>query len=202
MTDLSAQVGAHGIGWEDGFLPGPICQAMLQELDFTLWKDSEVVRHDDEHGIVSFRSDERRSRSAAQQWFGEDLLRLVEDFERRLCAVFRLEADHLEPWQAIRYGPGGRFGTHHDGGVFAGEPAGERVLTFLLYLDGPESGGETYFPALDLLVEPCAGKLVVWNNLQTDGTPDPRFVHAATPVHAGRKTVLTSWSRQHRVRSP
>ena len=74
------------------------------------------------------------------------------------------------------------------------------MLTFLLCLKAPKSGGATYFPELDLLLEPVRGRLVVWNNLDAQGKPNSRFRHAATPVHAGMKVMLTTWSRERPIR--
>lgn len=183
----------------DGYLDADRSSRIVSELDYVLWQRSEVVRSSPDGGLVTFHSDERTSRSAAQKWFSGELMLYLTELERRLSAEFGPPPSYLEEWLAVQYTPGGRFGLHTDGGVFAAEPAGERVLTFLLYVQSPDAGGETYFPRLNRLVEPVGGRLVVWRNLLPDGTVDGRFLHAATPVRAGTKTVLTTWSRQHPI---
>jgi prolyl 4-hydroxylase len=184
----------------DDYVGPEQCARAVTELEYVLWRGSEVVRSAPGGGLLTFRSDERTSRSTSQKWFSAELVAEVADLETRLECDFGPSARFLEPWQAVRYGPGGRFGLHTDGGSFAGESAGERVLTFLLYLRQPEAGGQTYFPRLDRLVEPLVGRLVVWLNLLPDGAVNPLFVHAATPVRSGSKIALTTWSRQHGVR--
>lgn len=197
---IEADVAADGIGWDDTFISAATAERMRRELKYALWRGSRVVKPDGEGGHLIAESTKRVSESAAQQWFTAELQSDIVAIEGALCTAFGLDAARLESWQAVRYRTGGKFELHHDGGSFAAEPAGERVLTILIYLQTPASGGETYFPELDLLVTAVAGKLVVWNNLLPDGRPNNRFLHAATPVHAGRKTILTTWSRERVLR--
>lgn len=185
----------------DDYLPAEECRAVLGELRFVLWRASQVVHADTEGALVSGASSERTSESTTEHWFRPPLRRRLAAIEERLVRDFGVVRSHLEPWQAVRYRPGGRFGLHTDGGLFGSEPAGERVLTFLLYLKAPRTGGGTYFPRLDRIVEPVAGRLVVWKNLLPDGAVDPRTLHAATPTREGRKVVLTTWSRERPARS-
>jgi prolyl 4-hydroxylase len=197
---LAEDVAANGIGWDPGFISAKRAAAMTQDLRYVRWQSSRVVKHGagGEHVVVDDPS--RVSRSAGQVWFNRALSARVEEIERRVCTDFSTPPGNLELWQAVQYEPGGKFAAHLDGGTFADEPAGERVLTFLLFLEAPSRGGETYFPELGLLVKPTAGKLVVWNNLRADGGLDRRFLHAATPVREGRKTILTTWSRERTLR--
>ncbi|NAZ74933.1 hypothetical protein GTQ99_05775 [Kineococcus sp. T13] len=186
----------------DGYLSPQLCRRVVAELEFALWRRSQVAVPGPGGGLVGASSPERTSESTGQRWFSEPLQALVEELGTRLCGDFGALPSHLEPWQAVRYGPGGRFGLHTDGGPFRLEPAGDRVLTFLLCVQAPEGGGGTYFPRLDRLVDAVAGRLLVWDNLLPDGRPDERTLHAATPARAGRKVVLTTWSRERPVRPP
>lgn len=184
----------------DGYLDAERCALVVDEFDFVLWRDSQVVRAGVDGGLISFRSDERTSRSTTQKWFSAALNAELAVLESRLETDFGPAPRYLEEWQAVRYQPGARFGLHTDGGLFADDPAGERVITFLFYVQAPAAGGETYFPRLGRLVDPVAGRLVAWRNLSADGTVNARFLHAATPVRTGSKTVLTTWSRQRPAR--
>ena len=69
----------------------------------------------------------------------------------------------------------------------------ERAFTTLLYLSDNASG-ETSFPALDVNIEPRAGRFVAWRSLK-DNKCDPATAHAAGPVAAGDapKLVLQRW---------
>ena len=117
-----------------------------------------------------------------------------------MCRALGIDVARLEQWQALRYGYRTGFRRHHDAGLFASEPAGERTTTLLLYLHAPAVGGSTWFPNLHLSVEPRPGRLLAWHNLTPEGKPDPVMEHVARPVRKGRKVALTTWVRERPVR--
>jgi prolyl 4-hydroxylase len=43
----------------------------------------------------------------------------------------------------------------------------------MLYLNDVEAGGATRFKAVDKIIQPETGKVLAWNNLRPDGTPNP-----------------------------
>ena len=51
-----------------------------------------------------------------------------------------------EDLQIVRYEPGQFYKVHHDQNTAVWAPQGPRVLTFFMYLNTPEGGGETWFP--------------------------------------------------------
>jgi prolyl 4-hydroxylase len=181
----------------DDFLDAATCRQLNAELEFTWWQRSTVVNRNRSGTVVSFRSRTRTSWSAQEEYFSAELVELLGAIEGRMCAAYDLRRPCLEPWQAIRYDPGGHFDLHHDGGLFGADVGGERRTTVLLYLQTPEAGGETEFPDLGRTVTACAGRLVLWRNLTADGDIDQRLRHRALPVLAGHKAVLTTWERQH-----
>jgi prolyl 4-hydroxylase len=200
MSPVADELPAGRVKWIDGFLGASECTFICEELDFAFWRPSRVVSRDFNDELVYFRSPQRTSQSTDQQWFSAELDELVESMERRACDLLGINQLTLERWQAVRYRNRGRFRLHHDAGLFASDPEGERVVTMLLYLQTPLEGGATIFPDLGIRVPAAAGRLVAWNNLRDDGTVDPAMRHAAQPVRRGGKTVLTTWSRQHPVR--
>ena len=79
----------------------------------------------------------------------------------------------------------------------------------MAYLNQTGGGGATEFPLLDLSVEPQLGRLLIWNNMALDGSPNPWTLHAGQPVEAGTKYIITNGSanglslrRQHFFESP
>lgn len=183
----------------DDFLDAAQCRALNRELEFTWWQPSRVVNRNVFGEIVSFRSRRRASWSAQQEYFPVELGALLDGIALRIESAYGLDRTHFEPWQAIRYGPGEHFEVHHDGGLFGDDDAGERQTTVLLYVQTPDAGGATDFTDLGRTVAARAGRLVLWRNLTDDGCLDERMRHQALPVLAGRKTVLTTWERQHRL---
>jgi prolyl 4-hydroxylase len=185
----------------DGFLPEGECQEVVSELRFSLWRPSKVSHRSLDGLVSSVRTRARRSETAMQEWFSPQVNRVVEKVEARVTDLLSVHPGHLEWWQATRYGPSDGYGLHIDAGTHAGDPAGERTHTILLYLEAPGSGGSTWFPRLGLEFSAVPGRLLVWQGLTADGRVDPRALHAAMPVGQGRKTILTTWIREHRYRS-
>ena len=84
----------------------------------------------------------------------------------------------------VRYEPGQFYKQHHDQNTALWTPQGPRVLTFFMYLNNPEGGGETWFPQVTdvngsrgIMVQPRAGSAVLWPS-----TLD------AEPMHADHRT--------------
>jgi prolyl 4-hydroxylase len=66
----------------------------------------------------------------------------------------------------------------------------------MIYLNEPEAGGATRFKLLDFEVEPKLGRILVWNNMALDGSPNPWTMHEGTAVEAGTKYIVTKWYRE------
>ena len=66
----------------------------------------------------------------------------------------------------------------------------------MAFLSVPETGGETYFPRIDVKIPPRAGSLVTWNNLDANGEPNTNTLHQGMPVVAGTKHIITKWYRE------
>jgi prolyl 4-hydroxylase len=111
-----------------------------------------------------------------------------------------------ETLQVVRYGPGEEFQPHLD--AFDRSSGGDqarsqyegrqREATILIYLSGPESGGETVFPKLGLRIAPIPRAAVYWRNLLPDGAIDQRTLHGGAPVQSGVKYAANLWLRGER----
>lgn len=127
----------------------------------------------------------------------------VIEVERRIMAFTGLDPAHGEPMQGQRYAVGQEFKGHTDyfepqGADFAKycSVAGQRTWTVMIYLNDPAAGGATRFKTIDKIVPPEMGKLLAWNNLRADGTPNPATIHQGMKVRAGVKYVITKWFRE------
>jgi prolyl 4-hydroxylase len=123
----------------------------------------------------------------------------------RIAATADLSPDGLEASSVLHYAPGQRFEPHVD---FL-DPAvpgyardlaanGQRVATFLLYLNEDYEGGETAFPALGWRHKGRKGDALLFWNVDAAGAPDERTLHAGLPPASGEKWLLSQWLRQGR----
>lgn len=184
----------------DGFLSPKHCSEIIEELQFSFWKPSYVTSRLMDGSLKSAFSRIRVSRSTDQFWFTAPLNRRVCKINLRLEKIIAGFNRRAEPWQATSYSIGGKFDFHFDSGHWKQDPAGDRELTVLIYLDSPKRGGSTLFKELDLSVKATAGRLLIWRNLDSDGSSDPRMLHCSTPLLRGRKTVLVTWVRERALR--
>lgn len=184
----------------DAFLSLDLCDRILEDLDSSYWHSSGIVQLRSGRIHTEVREHFRASLTAEQNWFGPKLLRVIARLEKRLSALFQCDPDRLESWQATRYGKGGRFNYHVDGGHLKRRQGGDRKRTYLLYLDAPRQGGETHFRALNITVAPRPGRLVVWDNLLPSGQCDHAMIHGGLEVQKGTKTTLVTWERERPIR--
>ena len=190
-----------GMLYIDGFLTPDQCARILHELDTAAWERSLTYQPQQDGEYLDMALPLRVSQTAHQQSFSAGLRAMLRGVERRIERLFGVPPAYLEAWQAADYPQQGRFGYHLDAGYFDDDPAGDRVLTFLVYLTTPLKGGGTHFLNLDQYVTAEAGRLVVWENLLPDGRSNPDRIHAGTPVLRGRKTTLVNWQRQRVCRT-
>ena len=116
----------------------------------------------------------------------------------RIAETIGVPLGALEEPQVLHYEVGQQFTRHYDY-LDVGDPnietVGQRLATFLVYLNEDYAGGETEFPTLDLKHKGTAGGALYFANIQGDGTPDTRSIHAGLPPRAGEKWVFSQWVR-------
>lgn len=124
--------------------------------------------------------------------------------DRRIDTLLGLAHETGEPMQGQRYLAGQQFKPHVDWFPLGSQAwqrekvlGGQRAFTAMVYLNAVEEGGETDFPELDIAIHPLPGTLVVWNNADQDGVPNPHTAHAGNPVIRGAKYIVTKWYRCH-----
>lgn len=122
---------------------------------------------------------------------------------RRICVAANQPLLNSEWPNLLHYRAGERYDEHVDYidpavPAFAAELAdrGQRTATALLYLAGPDSGGETDFPDLNWSFRGAAGDLLAFRNVRPDGQPERRSLHAGRAPAGGEKWVLSVWFRE------
>lgn len=119
----------------------------------------------------------------------------------RITALTGFPVSGFEDSSILHYDVGEQYSAHYD--FFAATPAfaqeiavgGQRVLTFLVYLNEEFGGGETEFPMIARRYkQPKGGALFFWN-VGPDGQPDRRSLHAGLPPASGEKWLFSQWVR-------
>jgi prolyl 4-hydroxylase len=150
----------------------------------------------DDQGIAQFRTSETCDLDPANP--------LVARVQQRLSRLTGIPLSQAEPLQGQRYAPGQEFRPHTDSFNPGGADyflhcaeAGQRSWTAMIYLNEPDEGGATRFKAISKTIQPETGKLILWNNLLPDGSPNAATIHQGMKVRRGTKYVLTQWYRQY-----
>ena len=174
-----------------GFLDAGRCAALCELIDARR-RPSEIA---DDLGYDAFRTSETCDLDRADP--------LVGQVDSMLCGLLGIDPACSEPIQGQRYAPGQEFKPHTDtfnpgGADFFQHCAdqGQRTWTAMLYLNQPEDGGATRFKAIGKTVQPETGKLLAWNNLLPDSTPNDATLHQGMKVRRGTKYVITNWFRE------
>lgn len=109
----------------------------------------------------------------------------------------------MEVPKVLHYSPGETFAEHFDY-LNPAEPAyarelatrGQRTETFLIYLNDDFTGGETYFPELDISHVGATGDALLFSNVDAKGKPDENTRHAGLPPATGEKWLFSQWIRE------
>lgn len=126
---------------------------------------------------------------------------LVTCIEQRISNVTGLPVENGEGMQILRYDVGQEYRKHYD--YFNPERettphhikrGGQRIATFLMYLNTPEGGGETTFPHAGISVHANEGNALLFR--YDTPTPATKTLHCGKPVTSGVKWVATKWLRQ------
>jgi hypothetical protein len=117
----------------------------------------------------------------------------------KIGLLVSLPPPHMEPPQILHYAPGQELRAHfdflrgdrqsygRDGGY-----SGDRLVTFLLYLNDGYEGGETEFLKTALRHKGRKGDALFFANLR-GGRPDPMSLHCGSPVASGEKWLFSQW---------
>lgn len=155
------------------------------------------------YNAVSRQVQEHETRTNTAATFGlfdVDLVQLA--LQARIAAATGAPVSHLEAPAILHYSVGEQITEHfdfvdpdlpdHDAQVARD---GQRVVTFLVYLNDDYEGGETEFPRLGVSHRGKAGDAMFFVNALPDGKADVRTVHAGRPPRAGEKWIVSQFIR-------
>lgn len=179
-----------------GFAPPEVCRWLIKRAEPGL---APAQVNDPATGRL--RSDPMRSNAVTRLGLGEtDLIMLL--MQARISAATGFVFAQMEVPNLLRYEPGQEYRAHYDffnpvSAEFQEEIAtfGQRVSTFLVYLNEEFDGGETEFPQAALRYRGRTGDALLFQNVRRDGSPDPSTLHAGLPPTRGQKWLMSQWIR-------
>jgi predicted 2-oxoglutarate/Fe(II)-dependent dioxygenase YbiX len=109
---------------------------------------------------------------------------------------YNVEVGDREAPGILHYGVGGHYIPHvdaetlykDDDGLDLWEKTLDRDLSVVYFLNDDYSGGELFFPEIDLVIKPEAGMLVCFPS-------DHHYVHGVRPVTHGHRYTIVNWMR-------
>ncbi len=150
-------------------------------------------------------ADHMRTNSAA----GFDLVQadvVQAAVQTRMAVATGIPLQNMEGLSVLHYSPGEQITNHYD---FVNprmpnyqaeiEKRGQRIVTFLVYLNDDYEGGETDFPDLGLRYHGGKRAGLFFTNALPNGEPDLRMVHAGRPPQDKEKWLATQFIRNRAV---
>jgi prolyl 4-hydroxylase len=128
--------------------------------------------------------------------------------QARMSAACGVSERMMEGPTVLHYFPGEQIQNHYDfvdpksTDDYAAEIArnGQRMITFIVYLNEEYAGGETAFPDLGIVHRGHRGEGLYFVNALPDLSPDLRMLHAGRPTTRGEKWIVTQFVRSKPMR--
>jgi prolyl 4-hydroxylase len=153
-----------------------------------------------------------KGRTNTSHWMAHDAYPETLKIAKKIAKHIGCNYKHFENFQVIHYNENEEYKYHYDAydmnetekyKKFCGGPngRGNRLRTVLVYLNDVIEGGGTGFDSLNeydetVIVEPKMGKMVVFNNVNDDGSLNKKSRHAGLPVIKGEKWAFNLWLRE------
>lgn len=174
------------------------------ECDYIIHKSRPDLKRSTVVSFVSENEEVHEGRTSKGMFFQqkpEDLV--LRGIEKRIAELTMIPEENGEAIQVLSYSIGEEYRPHFDyfdnstpAGAVCYNRGGQRVATFIMYLENTEEGGETIFPRVNIKVKPVKGSAVLFYNCTPDGIEDPLSLHGGAPVIKGEKWIATKWLRK------
>lgn len=186
-----------------GFAPPAVCRWLIDRAREKLARARTYDARTGEGRLDGERTNHERDFGLAD---ADLVLTLV---RARIAAAAGLPTSVMESAKVLHYTVGQQFGAHFDfidpalpGLAAEIEARGQRLVTFLLYLNDDFDGGETAFLAVNRQHRGRAGDALMFANVDPQGRPDRQTLHAGLPPTRGEKWVLSQWIRDREPAAP
>lgn len=192
--------GSPRIGAMESFLPPAMCDWLVK-----------VARPSLKHALILDPQTGARAQSGRRTNSGAYLGLLQSDVVIRLVKARIAEAldrpvRQQEDSNVLHYAPGEMFAEHYDfqdpaepGHARELAAVGQRIATFLIYLNDEYEGGETAFPLLNWRHKGKAGDALFFWNVSPEGAVERQLLHAGLAPTRGEKWVFSQWVRDRPI---
>ena len=179
----------------DGFLAPELCDWLIERARGRI-KPARV--YDSGGGGAESRA--RSNGSTEFHLIESDVIMAVT--QARIARATGIATANFEALAVLHYETGQEFVRHVDfldpeieahAGVIA--ERGQRVATFLVYLNDGFEGGETEFSRLNLRFKGKKGDAILFWNADAEGKPDRMTLHAGLAPTQGQKWLLSQFLR-------
>ena len=175
----------------NNFISDDHCDLILDDLKDKNFFKAEVIGDDGKIKISKGRSNKTFI-------VRDESIESINLFVNKLKKAFELEYKDLTKIQIQKYSEKEEYLSHldsHSKKFMDKESVSQRHVTFILYLNEVKKGGETYFPLLDLKIDPKKGSLIAFENcFKNTIYTHPKSLHGSKPIQSGEKYILNFWS--------
>ena len=156
--------------------------------------------------VVGLKEEQKlQDRTNEFAWLEHHANETIHEVSKRLSILVQMPIRNAEMFQVVHYESGTEYKPHFDSfdqstelGKKYWEPGGQRMITALIYLNDVADGGATYFPELNISINPKKGNVLVFHNTISETTNiNPRSLHAGMPVSSGEKWAANLWFREN-----
>jgi prolyl 4-hydroxylase len=184
----------------ENLIPAALCSWLIRHAEPRLVR----ARVYDSVGERETVSETRTNSAASFNLMNTEFAQIL--VQARMAAACGLPLRNMEAPAVLHYEVGQQITDHYD---FI-DPAspnyeaqiarqGQRVVTFLVYLNDDYAGGETDFPRLSVRHQGRRGEGLYFVNALADGAPDRRALHAGLPPTRGAKWIVSQFIRGRAV---
>tara|TARA_B110001450_G_scaffold231593_1_gene233584 strand:+ start:132 stop:1178 length:1047 start_codon:yes stop_codon:yes gene_type:complete len=139
-----------------------------------------------------------------------ELRKTIDKLENIASFITKLPVVNQEQIQVVNYEKGGYYNPHYDAcnapdidsKINMNGSTGQRVYTFLIYLNDNLRGGSTYFPKIDKYIEPKKGMGILFRNINYNNNDFHELAeHTGTVIKKGEKWICNIWVHENNYRN-
>ena len=191
----------------DDFVTDEECDFIINKSKDNMKKANVAYSSEEEYKKIT--SSNYSGRTNDSHWIDHHDYPTMLQLCKRISKKISCNYHDFENFQVIRYKECQSYNYHHDAWdrndkdcyeKYCSE-LGNRKTTVLCYLNDVEEGGETGFDMLSdgppTLIKPKKGRIVVFYNLNDDGSLNMKTRHSGLPIIKGEKWAFNLWLRDY-----